>query len=176
MLHQALAAALIVSGYAVSMRLASSPDEATQAVERPLAAPLSGWSTFAAIVTHNSLVALLVVAGGVLLGVITIAQLWSIGYAFGLEVAHATARGLTNERVMALTLPHALVELAAFVVVGGIGLEIAGAMGRYSWSGESWAPRAVLRSMGRLGIALALIIVAAGLEAYLTPLCAEMVR
>ncbi len=176
MLPSTLAAALMVGGYAVSASLASSSGERTQTLDLPLATSLSTWRTFFTIVAHNSLVALMIVAGGLSLGIVTVAQLWSIGYLFGLQIAHAAERGMATERLLALTLPHALVEFAALVVAGGISFRIAGRMGRYYWRGEACAPGTVRRSIKGLGVALGLIVVAGGIEAYLTPWCAEMVQ
>ncbi|MEO7596086.1 MAG: stage II sporulation protein M [Byssovorax sp.] len=175
-LFHALAAGLMAGGYAVSMSLASFSGEGTRPHELPLVQPLSSWTTFAAIVGHNGLVALMIVVGGMSLGVITIAQLWSIGYLFGLQVAHAAEQGMTSERIIAMTLPHAIAEFAAFVVAGGIGLKIAAVTGRYYWHGEACDRRTVRRSIKGLGIVLALILVAGGIETYLTPWCAEMVQ
>jgi uncharacterized membrane protein SpoIIM required for sporulation len=172
----ALAAALMVGGYAVSMSLASSPGAGTRAPALPLAQPLSTWSTFFTLVAHNSLVAIMIVAGGMSLGIVSVAQLWSIGYLFGLQVAHGAELGLTTERLLALTLPHALVEFTAFVLAGAAGFRIAERMGRYSWRGEPCAPRTVRRAIEGLGVALALLVVAGGIEAWLTPWCAERVQ
>lgn len=166
----------MIGGYAVSLSLASSPGERTQPLDLSLAQPISSLSTFTAIVSHNSLVALIIVVGGMSLGVITIAQLWGIGYLFGLQVAHAAERGMTFKHIFAITLPHAVVEFAAFVVAGGMGFKVAEAMGRYYWHGEPCAPQTVRRSIGGMTVALALMLLAGGIEAYLTPWCAEIVQ
>lgn len=103
---------------------ATSPQalaDAAEGVQTPALYPdtFTVWSIFS-----NNVVALAVIAGGVVsFGLVTVVGLFLNGLLIGTVVYLGGANGELDQ-VLALVLPHGIVELSAFFVVGGVAYRI----------------------------------------------------
>jgi hypothetical protein len=127
---------------------------------------------FLNIAANNWLVAAGAGFGGLALGAATVAAL-----AFNGALLGGVAAGFEPLVVLALVGPHAVLELPAIVVAGGVGLHL-GRVGLGALRGRRSA-RAVAAALGdalRVFVGLAVVlVVAAAVEAFVTPRLASVV-
>lgn len=131
--------------------------------------------TFTAILVNN-LVALGVDALGlVTVGLVSVLMLFLNGLIIGVIVV-AGLEQASPLLLAALVVPHGVIELPAFFLVGGMAFRVYHRLARYLM-GYDDAPltRVELFEMAvLLGVAVVMIVVAAAVEVYLTPEIAEL--
>jgi uncharacterized membrane protein SpoIIM required for sporulation len=120
---------------------------------------------------RNTTVAVLLYAGGITIGVVTTVTLCFNGFVVG----YAVVGSEQLFRSLALLLPHAVVELPAFVLAGAAGLQLPVELLAYLRGEQSALVRHVAahHSAKRFGLAVLLLAIAAVLEAVVTPLIAR---
>jgi stage II sporulation protein M len=168
MVVRAVTAALLTyalglgAGSLIGLTSGGAPALARSIIEPRLAAPASIYSS------HNALLALLLVAGGASFGILTGILLFTNGLSLGVT-AVVLARHQGTVILLGL-LPHGVFELPALILAGTTGLLIG--QGLYAWcrrdpvTGET-----IAGACWRLGsLALALLVFASLLEAFLSPL------
>jgi len=138
---------------------------------------IRGEHTFRVIFTNNTRVFLMLVLGILTGGLLSLAEMLLIGYMIGLLAQISHAQGTPAPVTLAALLPHGIPELASFAATGALGVHLAfriyeAARGQ----GVDWLQEA--HAYGRVvGAAYALLVVAAVIEAYLTPsLVASLMR
>lgn len=131
---------------------------------------------FMVILLRNAFVALLLVVGGVLAAVPTILILVANGLVIGSVGAYATmSEGLLF--TLAGTLPHGLFELVAITLCGAHGLRIgASLVARLRGIGKEVLADSLFAGLrAYIGVAIPLLVIAAFVEAYITPLVVNAV-
>lgn len=128
------------------------------------------WAFFLKLTANNLAVVARLLAGAVLLGSSTVAQLGLDGLALGCAVASSAA---SPAAVALLLLPHGAVELPAVVVAGAVGLRLAYMVVRYL-AGGGWSWREARRCVRYAAAAVALTVAAAWVEAFVTPAVARL--
>ena len=170
---------LVATGYALLLindpaaRLAIAPPDTVRAVvdhgfrDYYSSAPAQDFA--ARVFTNNALIAGLVVAFGVLLGLPVVYLLYSnarnVGVAGGLLISHGQAG-----QFFGLILPHGMLELTAVFVASGLGLKV-------GWTVVDPGGRTRGRALAEEGralvagaVGLALMLLCSGLiEAFVTP-------
>lgn len=156
------------------------PDEAGEAFRRliepmnRMAEQLGGMSRFsqAAFILGNNLrVALMMMAGALLLGIVPPVTLLSNGFLIGLFAANLLSAGTPFAwRVLLGLVPHGVFEIPAVLLAAAMGLRI----GRELWRGilgRGWAGlrQALGQAATLLPAVMLLLVVAAGTEAYVSP-------
>ena len=123
----------------------------------------SAWFFF----ERNATVAVVLYGGSLTFGVVTAVTLSYNGFAVG----YAVAGGESVARSLLLLAPHAVVELPAFLLAGAAGLGLPAEVLRYLRGTQETLLRrsAVRRSVHRFLWAVALLGVAAWVEAVVTP-------
>ncbi|MFO7834849.1 MAG: stage II sporulation protein M [Halohasta sp.] len=127
---------------------------------------------FVMIAANNWLVSATAVYGGVVLGLPTAADMLLNGFIVG-----ALAGVVDPLAFAALVAPHGVIELPAIVVAGGLGFHLAALVaGVFRGSRTSAELAAGLRMAYRVLLGLAVVlVVAAFIEAFLTPRVAEAI-
>jgi len=124
---------------------------------------------FLLIFSNNARVAIIAALGGFLFGIVPIGILLFNGFVVGIVVEYSYLQGTPISTLILSIVPHGMVEIPAFAVagLGGIEwyLEIIKGEGTV---GERFR-RGFKNSMKMLGISIALLLVAAVIEAYITP-------
>jgi len=128
--------------------------------------------TFVMIAANNWLVSATAIFGGVALGVPTAVDMLLNGFVVG-----ALAGVVEPIVFLALVAPHGIIEVPAILIAGGLGLHVGWTVfGVVRGSQSSTDLAAVLRLAYRVLLGLAIIlIIAAFVEAFLTPPIAEFV-
>jgi uncharacterized membrane protein SpoIIM required for sporulation len=115
--------------------------------------------------TNNLRLALILALGGFLLGVPTAVELALNGVVIGTAVSQLQAHPMV---IVAGILPHGVFELAGYIVAGGIGFRFARTeLDLIRGRDTQTSIKAVAVNAG---IAVLLIALAAGVEAFVTPL------
>jgi len=133
------------------------------------------FSLFTFIFFNNSRVAIISAIGGVLFGIVPAGILFFNGFIVGivLEYFHSQGEGLLQ--LLLAIIPHGILEIPAFAVAG---------LGGVEWYFEIVRGRGTLRerflngfikSMRMLVLALIMLLLAALVEAYITPTVASLV-
>ncbi len=127
---------------------------------------------FVMIAANNWLVSATAVFGGVALGVPTAVDMLLNGFIIG-----AVAGVVEPIVFLALVGPHGIIEVPAILIAGGLGLHVGWTVfGVFRGSRSSTELAGVLRLAYRVLLGLAIIlIVAAFVEAFVTPPVAELV-
>lgn len=160
-------AGAIVGGSAMAVTSPRALAGAADTLQTPPLYPdtLTVWAIFS-----NNVVALAVIAGGVVsFGLVTLVGLFFNGLLIG-TVAYV---GLANGdllRVLALVLPHGVVELPAFFLVGGVAYRVTWRLVSYlrGATERPITPQEAIEAAGLCGVAVIAIAVAAWIEAELT--------
>lgn len=120
---------------------------------------------------HNARVALLLAAGGLLVGLLTLLNLLFNGILLGSLVGRLLDAGVSGPGIIALIIPHGILELPALWLAGAAGFVLPYQLVRYL-RGRKRRPLTgpdVIR-LGRLvAIVLSLIVGAAWVETTVTP-------
>lgn len=133
------------------------------------------FSLFTFIFLNNSRVAVICALGGVLFGVVPAGILFFNGFIVGLVVRYLNAQGESLARILLAIVPHGVIEIPAFAVAG---------MGGVEWyleiiNGEGTVGERFLkgfkRAMRMLALAIIMLLAAAFVEAYITPVVASSV-
>lgn len=148
--------------------------DATGGVQTPALYPdtLTVWSVFS-----NNVVALAVIAGGVVsFGLLTLVGLFFNGLLIGTVVYLGVAND-TLAQVLALVLPHGVVELSAFFIVGGVAYRITWQLVSYLRGGfpHPITRQEAVEAAGLCGAAVLALALAAWIEAELTVNIARLV-
>lgn len=169
----ALAAALtfLLGAAAGGVAAAVTPTDALAAAAGsvgtadPFPDRLTPWTVFA----NNVVVAALVAAGAVTFGLAAGAVLFFNGFLIGVLVA-VSAGGGRLPVVLALLLPHGILELGAFFVVGGVAYRISWRLASYlrGVDARPLTRREAIETAALLLASVAAIAVAAWIEAALT--------
>ncbi len=112
--------------------------------------------------------------GGFILGIPTFINLFSNGYIFGVIFAvYSETFGM--ERFLTLTLSHGIFEISAIIIAGAAGFKIPYEIIKYlAGKKEQILTKEDIQEYLTLGLISAiLIVIAAWIEAYITPRMAE---
>lgn len=177
-----LAAVLIMLiGVFVGFLAVRAEPKAASALLRRLARPLTSLAEKLAsrpplyraayIFVNNVRASLLIALGGLVLGIIPPLTLFANGMLIGLLGAELTAKGaLSPLEFISSLAPHGVFELPAIWLAAMIGLRL----GKETWSavlnGEGRLKRVANQAFALLPLVLTLLIIAAGLEVFVTPL------
>lgn len=127
------------------------------------------FSLFAFIFLNNSRVAVICALGGLLFGLVPAGILFFNGFIVGIVIQYFNAHGESLARILLAIIPHGVVEIPAFAVAG---------LGGVEWYLELIKGEGALRerflngfvkTMKMLALALIMLLVAAFIEAYITP-------
>ena len=127
---------------------------------------------FVMLAANNWLVSATAIYGGVALGIPTAVDMLLNGFVVG------AVSGIADPLVIvALVAPHGVIELPAIVIAGGLGFHLAGVVvGMFRGTRTSTDLAEALRLGYRVLLGLAVVlVVAAFIEAFLTPAIAEVV-
>ena len=179
--HVALSAALLVAGIAggwlaVVLRpdIASSIVPSTSLFDKMARGEIptgtnTGFLEAAAIFGNNFRVALLLFAGGVLVGIPTVLNLLLNGWTLG-TLAAAEHRDGLDVTFWSFIAPHGVVELSIFVLAGATGLMLADAILRPGLLRRTDALARVAADAAVMAVGIAsLLITCALVEGYLSP-------
>ncbi|QLH79481.1 stage II sporulation protein M [Halosimplex rubrum] len=139
----------------------------------PVPVPSVGERSAWFFLSRNATVAAILYAGSVTFGVATAVTLCYNGFIIGYAVA-ASERVI---RSVMLVAPHGVFELPAFVLAGAAGLGLPAEVVQYLTGTQETLLRrsAVVESLERFLLALALLVVAAWVESAVTPAVAAAV-
>jgi len=127
------------------------------------------FSLFKLIFLNNTRVAILATFGGVLFGVVPLGILFFNGFLVGIVVEYSYLQGENLIKILLSIVPHGVVEIPAFAIAGLGGIE---------WyleiiKGEGTVGERFIKgfkiAMKMLGVAIFLLLIAAFIEAYITP-------
>ncbi|RKX50468.1 MAG: stage II sporulation protein M [Thermotogae bacterium] len=133
------------------------------------------FSLFTFIFLNNSRVAVICALGGVLFGIVPAGILFFNGFIVGIVIQYFNAQGESLAKILLAIIPHGVIEIPAFAVAG---------LGGVEWyleiiSGEGSLRERFLsglrKSMKMLALSLVMLLVAAFVEAYITPIIASSV-
>ena len=124
---------------------------------------------FKLIFLNNTRVAVLAAFGGVLFGVVPLGILLFNGFLVGVVVEYSYLQGESLTKILLSILPHGVVEIPAFAIAGLGGIE----WYREIVKGDGTVGERFRKGFGiamrMLGMAIFLLLVAAFIEAYITP-------
>ncbi|USS41161.1 stage II sporulation protein M [Thermococcus aggregans] len=130
---------------------------------------------FAFIFLNNSRVAVICALGGLLFGIVPAGILFFNGFIVGIVIKYFNAQGESLAKILLAIIPHGIIEIPAFAVAGLGGVEWylelingEGSLGERFLSGFR-------KSMKMLALSLIMLLVAAFVEAYVTPVIASVV-
>lgn len=177
-----LATLLFAVGFAVGWAMAltgSLPSQAyrdapatVEAVRDRLAVP--PFKAFWQILSNNLMVLLIYVAGIVGLGLPSAIGLLWLGFQTGAFFLGGPLYGGTPpEIVWAIFLPHAVIEIPAFLLGGALGFRSLQGFLRYLRKGPLVTPADRRAFLTGALLAAVLLVLAAGVEATITPRCAR---
>ncbi len=164
------------AGYATGVH---SPEGALQAVRRIMErmGPLSDSSfhNFVKIFVNNSMVALLMFLSGLFFGL----GPWFITAFNGLVVGIVVfvvhdLRGLPMNRVLLALIPHGIVEIPAFAIAGVAGITWYVELAKGEGEAAERFKKGFVKGFKLYLLSVALLLVAALIEAYITPKVADL--
>ncbi|MBI3099775.1 MAG: stage II sporulation protein M [Planctomycetes bacterium] len=130
----------------------------------------TGWS----ILSNNLKVFAVYLAGAVALGLPSIVSLLWLGFQIGaFFLGGPLYAGTPPEIVWSVFLPHAVLEVPAFLLSGALGLRTLQSFLRYLGKGPFLTAADRRALLGGAGLAALLLVLAAVVEATLTPWCAR---
>jgi uncharacterized membrane protein SpoIIM required for sporulation len=123
------------------------------------------------LISRNGRVWLLLCLGATTAGLLAVPGLVGLGAQLGAQLAAIHASDIHHRLVLAALLPHGIAEFCAFILAGGVGLSGPGLL-HLALAANFTALKAQLRGVFRLAaLSLMMLLLAALLEAYLTPVC-----
>jgi uncharacterized membrane protein SpoIIM required for sporulation len=124
---------------------------------------------------NNIYVIFLILSGSLLFGATTLVNLIYIGMNLGLAVILSLRCGMSIIEILCLTVPHAILEIPAIIIAGAAGFKIPYEILRYlAGKKEQILTQEDIREYLTLAlISIILIVIAAFVEAYVTPRIAE---
>ncbi len=127
------------------------------------------------ILIQNLKVCFLLLLGSITFGTSTLQNLVYNGYNIGYTIAGALKFGLSFSEILMLTLPHCIFEIPAIIIAGTAGFKIPYEIVRYlAGKKEQILTKEDIKEYLTLAlISIILIIIAAFVEAYVTPRIAE---
>lgn len=179
--HLLAAILIMVIGALAGFLFARAESGAASALLRKLADPLTRLAEKLAsrpslyraayIFMNNVRASLLIALGGLVLGFIPPLILFANGMLIGLLGAELTAKGaLTPLGFITSLAPHGIFELPAIWLAAMIGLRLGKEVWTAVLTGEGRLKHVASQAFTLLPLVLALLIIAAGLEVYVTPL------
>ncbi|WP_175060042.1 stage II sporulation protein M [Thermococcus sp. 2319x1] len=131
------------------------------------------FSLFTFIFLNNSRVAVICALGGVLFGIVPAGILFFNGFIVGVVIQYFNAQGESLAKILLAIIPHGVIEIPAFAVAGMGGVEwYLGIINGEGTVGERFL-RGFKRAVRMLALALVMLLVAAFVEAYITPAVAS---
>ena len=130
---------------------------------------------FKYILINNIKIIFIILLGFLSVGLTTIINIIYNGVYFGYLVAHAVYLGYNIEVIILLTFPHGIFEIPAIIIAGAAGFKIPYEIVRYL-AGRKEQPltKEDIKEYLMLAlISIILIVIAAFVEAYITPKIAE---
>jgi len=129
------------------------------------------------IAGRNLQVALLLLAGGLTFGGTTLVTLGWNGFSFGMAAATAAQLGVPIEVLAMLVVPHAILEIPAFWIAGTVGWYVPYQFVQYLRERkERPLTRGEIHGLVAMtGVSVGLIVLAAGIEVWVTPALAKAV-
>lgn len=124
---------------------------------------------FTFIFLNNTRVALLSALGGFLFGIVPVGILFFNGFIVGVVVEHSYLNGVALSTLVLSIVPHGIIEIPAFGVAGLGGIEWYLEIIRGEGSMGERFRRGFFKAMKLLAISVAMLLVAAFVEAYITP-------
>jgi len=124
---------------------------------------------------NNLYLIILLISGAVTSGITTFINLFYNGLTFGFLVKEALEKGIPINEVILLTLPHGIFEIPAIIIAGAAGFKIPYEIIRYlAGRKETILTKEDIKEYLTLTlISIILIVIAAFVEAYITPRIAE---
>jgi len=142
-----------------------------------LGVPLSNLQPpeFLSILNSNLLVWIYLHLGIVTFGSSTLINLSYNGFTFGSIISKSLQIGLRTKEILLLTLPHGIFEIPAIIIAGAAGFKIPYEIIRYlAGRKEQILTKEDIKEYLTLAlISIILIVIAAFIEAYITPRIAE---
>jgi uncharacterized membrane protein SpoIIM required for sporulation len=130
---------------------------------------------FIDILRNNLIVIIQLIVGALVFGLLTVINIVFNGLSFGFLVSRAFQKSLSLYAVASLTFPHGIFEIPAIIVAGAAGFKIPYEIVRYLM-GKKEQPltKEDIKEYITLAlISIILIVIAAFVEAYITPRIAE---
>ncbi|ALM75000.1 stage II sporulation protein M [Thermococcus barophilus] len=127
------------------------------------------FALFKLIFLNNTRVAILAAFGGVLFGVVPLGILFFNGFLVGIVVEYSYLQGESLTKILLSILPHGIVEIPAFAIAGLGGIEWYLEIIKGEGTLGDRFRRGFRTAMRMLGIAVFLLLIAALIEAYVTP-------
>ncbi|MFB6183808.1 MAG: stage II sporulation protein M [Haloarculaceae archaeon] len=176
--HLLAAVGLFLAGFVLGVAVIEAIPLETLAryatgVESPLPDRITTWTIFA----NNVLAMSMLLAGSVTLGLLTVVGLFFNGLVVGV-VGNAALQATSPVVVLALIVPHGILELPALLTAGAIGLRVPHRVSRYLLGyDETPLSRVELYEVAVLVVLVtAALAVAAFVEAEYTRQVADLVR
>jgi uncharacterized membrane protein SpoIIM required for sporulation len=130
---------------------------------------------FMDILKNNLIVTIKLILGAFILGLLTFTIIVFNGLSFGYLISEAFQKGLSLCTIVFLTLPHGIFEIPAIIIAGAAGFKIPYEIVRYlAGRKEQILTKEDIKQYLTLAlISIILIVIAAFVEAYVTPRIAE---
>ncbi|WP_048058151.1 stage II sporulation protein M [Pyrococcus yayanosii] len=128
-----------------------------------------GFELFLMIFLNNARVAAIMAFGGIAFGIVPFAVLLFNGMIVGIVVQHVIGTGEPLGKVLLTIVPHGVIEIPAFAIAGLGGLEWFLEVVEGKGKMEKRMKRGLKKMLRRLALSIALLFVAALVEAFVTP-------
>lgn len=122
----------------------------------------------AEIFMNNVIVGIILFLGGVTLAFVTFAIVFVNGWMIG-AFYHLSYEEVGLKEFLVAVLPHGIFELPAFVISGALGLMLANSIWMETKGGEEAADIAVMLGRKFMILVIPLLLIAAVVEAFITP-------
>jgi len=131
------------------------------------------FSLFTFIFLNNSRVAVICALGGVLFGIVPAGILFFNGFIVGTVIQYFNAQGESLAKILLAIIPHGVIEIPGFAVAGVGGVEWYLEIINEEGSLRERFLNGFRKSMKMLALSLVMLLVAAFVEAYITPAVAS---
>ncbi|WP_148206188.1 stage II sporulation protein M [Thermococcus sibiricus] len=132
------------------------------------------FSLFTFIFFNNTRVAIISAFGGLLFGVVPAGILFFNGFVVGIVLGYFHSQGESFLRLLLAIVPHGVLEIPAFAVAGLGGVEWYFEVVRGRGTLKERFMNGFVKSMRMLALALLMLLIAAFVEAYITPTVASI--
>ena len=132
-------------------------------------------ASFEYILVNNLKIITLIVTGSFTFSILTIVNILYNGLTLGYLIGNALRNGFSLNQLILLTLPHGIFEIPAIIIAGAAGFKIPYEIIRYlAGKKEQILTKEDIKEYLTLAlISIILIVIAAFVEAYITPRIAE---
>lgn len=164
-----LAGFLVARSFSLDSKPAVTPEHSAETNTLMPRVFLDGYDEWEYIIGTNLKVCAVLLTGILSLGFMSILNLTWIGLSTGWVVRSAMESGMSWERLSALTLPHALLELTGFAMIAAVGCEGFIIVYRKLRSDDwSFSTDRMSLNIRRMTAGLLLVLAASMVETYIT--------